>query len=148
VELDCFVLKSGLRAIPPTLFALLLLEIGSCFMPYFTLSTISEMTGEYHHTQLFSVQMEPVLELWSSQSQPHINGMTGVCHCIQLLVRQGLTNFLSWLDPPNLILPRRLHLQLWATCTWPNLSLLEKTNPVFILKICICYTQYFYRKDI
>jgi hypothetical protein len=54
-------------ATPPALFTLIILEIGSCFLLrqawtvilLFYISTFPEMTGVYHHTQLFSFEMGP-----------------------------------------------------------------------------------------
>jgi hypothetical protein len=50
---------------PPALFSMFILEIGSCFLPsqpepqssYFMLPAIAGMTGVSLHTQLFSVKM-------------------------------------------------------------------------------------------
>jgi hypothetical protein len=45
----------------PALFALVILEIRSHFLPrsfYFILCAVTEMTGAYHHTQLFAIEME------------------------------------------------------------------------------------------
>jgi hypothetical protein len=43
---------------PPILFALIILEIGSWFVSYFTLPTVARMTDMYHHAQLFSFSVE------------------------------------------------------------------------------------------
>jgi hypothetical protein len=49
---------------PPVLFALVILEIGSCFIAkldpwssYFNLHTMAGMTGRYYSTQMLSIEM-------------------------------------------------------------------------------------------
>jgi hypothetical protein len=91
---------------PLALFVLVILEIGSHFLP-----TLSWTTNFLFYTSHFML--------------PTVAGMTGVCHCAQLLVEMGSCELLfwaglkpqfSWFQPP-----KNLGLQAWSTYTWQYL---------------------------
>jgi hypothetical protein len=79
---------------PPALFALVILEIRSCFFPRLAWNMIllfqlpvTYLTGTYHHAQLFSIEMgygngiwPGTMVLWISISQ--VARFTGMnCRC-------------------------------------------------------------------